>query len=168
LARLRPSNRDLFHQGSKNTSEILANLQKTGTTPKRCAWAKSELDIRYHERSFAAFVAAEKRRDGCAAHSLAEVYSTMTRLPGRHRLRGEQVMLFLENIVEHLALVALTGHEYRVALKEAAEAGIVGGTIYDALTAQCALKVDADIIYTWNTRHCDLFGPSIAKRLKTP
>jgi predicted nucleic acid-binding protein len=55
-------------------------------------------DHEHHERSLKAFVDTDKKRDCCAAHSLAEVYSTMTRLPGRHRLSGEQVLLFLENI----------------------------------------------------------------------
>ncbi len=57
----------------------------------------------------------------------------MTRLPGRHRLSGEQVLLFLENIRERLTLIALTEDEYPATIKEAAEAGVIGGTIYDLL-----------------------------------
>ena len=125
-------------------------------------------DHEHHERSLKAFLGADKTRDYCAAHSLAEVYATMTRLPGRHRLSGEQVLLFLENIRERLALVALSGAECHAAIQEAAEAGIVGGTIYDALIARCALKAKADAVYTWNIRHFEQFGPAIAGRLKTP
>jgi len=124
-------------------------------------------DHEHHERSLKVFVDADKRRDACAAHSLAEVYATMTRLPGRHRLSGEQVMLFLENIRERLALIALTGDEYYAAIKEAAELGVIGGTIYDALIARCALKAKADTIYTWNARHFQQFGSAIVKRLRT-
>jgi predicted nucleic acid-binding protein len=76
-------------------------------------------DHEHHERSLKAFVDADKGQDCCAAHSLAEVYSTMTRLPGRHRLSGEQVLLFLENIRERLSLVTLTGDEYHIAIKDA-------------------------------------------------
>ncbi len=122
----------------------------------------------HHERSLQAFLGAERKRDCCAAHSLAEVYSTMTRLPGRHRLSGEQVLLFLENIRERLALISLTGEEYHATIKDAAGAGIVGGTIYDGLIARCALKAKADAIYTWNTRHFEQLGPTVAKRLRTP
>ena len=68
-------------------------------------------DHEYHERSLKAFISSNGKQDYCAAHSLAEVYSTMTRLPGRHRLSGEQVLLFLENIRERLTLVALTAAE---------------------------------------------------------
>ncbi len=97
---------------------------------------------------------------------MAEVYSTMTRLPGRHRLSGEQVFLFLENIRERLTLITLTGDEYHGAIKEAAEVGIVGGTIYDALIARCALKAKAEAIYTWNTRHFEQFGAEVVRRLR--
>ena len=124
-------------------------------------------DHEHHERSFKAFVDADKARDCCAAHSLAEVYATMTRLPGRHRLRGEQVLLFLENIRERLTLIALTGDEYYTAIKAAAEAGVIGGTIYDALIARCALKAKVDALYTWNARHFQQFGAEIVRRLKT-
>jgi predicted nucleic acid-binding protein len=122
----------------------------------------------HHERSLQVFANADKRRDYCAAHSLAEVYATLTRLPGRHRLSGEQVLLFLENIREHLTLIALTGDEYNAAIRVAAEAGVMGGTIYDALIAHCALKARVDALYTWNTRHFVQFGVTIAKRLRTP
>lgn len=125
-------------------------------------------DHEHHERSLQVFAGADAKRDCCAAHSLAEVYSVMTRLPGRHRLNGEQVMLFLENIRERLALIALTGAEYFAAIKDAAGAGVIGGTIYDGLIARCALKAEAGAIYTWNSKHFEQFGPNIGKRLKTP
>jgi predicted nucleic acid-binding protein len=124
-------------------------------------------DHEHHERSLKAFIDTDKRRDCCAAHSLAEVYSTMTRLPGRHRLSGEQALLFLENIRERLTLITLTGDQYHAAIKDAAEASIIGGTIYDALIARCALKAKVEAIYTWNTRHFQQFGAAIVKRLRT-
>jgi predicted nucleic acid-binding protein len=124
------------------------------------------LQHEHHERSLRAFVDADRRRDCCAAHSLAEVYSAMTRMPGRHRLSSEQVMLFIENIRERLTLITLTGDEYHATIKEAAEAGIFGGTIYDALIARCALKAKVNTIYTWNTRHFEQFGAEIVRRLR--
>jgi predicted nucleic acid-binding protein len=125
-------------------------------------------DHEHHERSLKAFLRADKRRDACAAHSLAEVYATMTRLPGRQRLSGEQALLFLENICERLRLVSLSGDEYYEAVKKASEIGIAGGTIYDLLIARCALKAKAEAIFTWNTNHFELFGDAIRARLKTP
>jgi predicted nucleic acid-binding protein len=122
----------------------------------------------HHAASLEVFLDAGKKEGCCGAHSLAEVYATATRLPGAHRLSGEQVLLFLENIRERLTIVTLTAEEYYKALKEAAAAGIVGGTVYDALLAQCALKARAETIYTWNIRHYQQLGPEITKRLKVP
>jgi predicted nucleic acid-binding protein len=122
----------------------------------------------HHAASLEVFLGAGKKEGCCGAHSLAEVYATATRLPGAHRLSGEQVLLFLENIRERLTIVTLTAEEYYKALKEAAAAGIVGGTVYDALLAQCALKARAETIYTWNIRHYQQLGPEITKRLKVP
>ena len=122
----------------------------------------------HHERSLGAFVGADRKHDCCAGHSLAEVYSTLTRLPGRHRVSGEQALLFLDNIRERFALIALTGEEYHDAIKDAVEAGVIGGMIYDWLIARCAIKAKADAIYTWNIRHFELLGPTVAKRLRTP
>jgi predicted nucleic acid-binding protein len=99
---------------------------------------------------------------------LAEVYATLTRLPGRHRLSGEQVLLFLENIRERLVLVTLDHEEYFAALQQAATTGIVGGAVYDALLAHCALKGHAKTIYTWNVRRFQQMGPEIARRAKMP
>lgn len=125
-------------------------------------------DHEHHEASLNAFLKADRRSSCCAAHSLAEVYATLTRLPGRHRLSGEQVLLFLENIRERLALVTLGPEEYSAAVQEAATAGIVGGAVYDMLIAQCALKAHAETIYTWNVKHFQRMGPEIMRRIKTP
>lgn len=125
-------------------------------------------DHEHHRPSLAAFLPAEKKQACCAAHSLAEVYAALTRLPGKHRLSGEQVLLFLESIEERLTLVALDSREYLSTIKQAAAADIVGGTLYDALLARCALKADAEIIYTWNLDHFRRRAPEVAKRIRTP
>ena len=125
-------------------------------------------DHEHHEASLKAFLRADKRSACCGAPSLAEVYATITRLPGRHRLSGEQVLLFLENIRERLTLVTLDGEEYFAAVRQCALEGIVGGAVYDALLAHCALKVQAEIIYTWNVKHFQQMAPEIARRAKAP
>lgn len=125
-------------------------------------------DHQHHEASLKAFLKADKRLACCGAHSLAEVYATLTRLPGRHRLSGEQVLLFLENVRERLTLVALDAEEYFAAVRQAAAAGIVGGAVYDALLAHCALKVQAETIYTWNVKHFQQLAPEIVRRVRMP
>jgi predicted nucleic acid-binding protein len=124
-------------------------------------------DHEHHEPSLAAFLDADKKHACCAAHSLAEVYSVLTRLPG-NRLSGEQVLLFLEAIDQRLTLIALDAREYYSAIREAADTGVVGGMLYDALLARCARKAAADVIYTWNVQHFRRLGPEVASRVKTP
>jgi predicted nucleic acid-binding protein len=104
----------------------------------------------------------------CGAHSLVEVYATLTRMPGKRRITGEQAMLFIGNIRDRLSIIALNGNEYADTLQASAARGILGGAIYDAMLAQCALKSKAPTIYTWNIRHYGLCGQEIVARLRTP
>jgi predicted nucleic acid-binding protein len=122
----------------------------------------------HHDASLVAFLSADKKTACCAAHSLAEVYSTVTRLPGKTRLSGEQALLFLDNIRERLTLISLDGREYYNAIEHAAAAGIIGGAAYDALLGECAIKAGADTIYTWNVSDFQRLGSAIARRVKTP
>ena len=122
----------------------------------------------HHRASLERFVQFDKSSACCAAHSLVEVYSTITRMPGKHRVSGEQAMLFIQSIRERLLVVTLGGNEYADALAAAAALGIVGGGIYDAMLAHCAIKAKAETIYSWNIRHYALCGPDIVQRLRTP
>lgn len=123
-------------------------------------------DHEHHEPSFAAFLKADPSRACCAGHGLAEVFSALTRMPGKNRVSGDQAMLFLQNVRERLSVVTLTGDEYFAAFTEATSAGIVGGAVYDALLAHSALKSGATTIYTWNVRHFQRLGPEVARRVK--
>ena len=122
----------------------------------------------HHHASLDLFVRFDKSTGCCGAHSLAEVYSTLTRMPGKHRISGEQAMLFIGSMRERLSIIALSGDEYGGVLQTAAGLGIVGGAIYDALLAHCALKAQAKTIYSWNARHYAHCGTEVAKRLRTP
>ena len=122
----------------------------------------------HHSASLAAFLKADPAHAGCAAHSLAEVYATLTRMPADHRASPEQALLILDNIRDRLSVVVLDPDEYYSAIAEAAAEEVAGGTIYDALIARCALKVNAATIYTWNVEHFRRCGPEVARRVRTP
>ena len=62
----------------------------------------------------------------------------------------------------------MSGDEYADALTASATAGVVGGGIYDAMLAHCALKAKPETISTWNERHYGLCGPEVVRRLRTP
>jgi predicted nucleic acid-binding protein len=122
----------------------------------------------HHKASLDRFIQFDKTTGCCGAHSLAEVYSTLTRLPGKHRISSEQAMLFIGSICERLTIVALTGDEYAHALQASSALGIVGGGIYDAMLAHCALKARAKTIYTWNSRHYAMYGQKVVSILGVP
>jgi predicted nucleic acid-binding protein len=122
----------------------------------------------HHQASLKLFIRFDKSTGCCGAHSLVEVFSTLTRMPGKHRISGEQAMLFIADIRERLSLIALDGDEYAKALEHSAARGIVGGGIYDAMLAHCALKARAKTIYSWNGRHYAQCGPEVIRRLETP
>ena len=122
----------------------------------------------HHERSFSLFTSADLKSAACAAHSLAEVYATLTRLPPKHRVSPQQALTFLDAIEERFTLVALSPEEYRLSIHRAAALNVVGGTTYDLVIAACALKARVDTLYTWNVVHFLLLGDEVAKRVRTP
>ena len=76
-------------------------------------------DHEHHEASLAAFVVADKKQACCAAHSLAELYSVLTRLPGKHRSGN---VAFLEAI-RALRCRSCRCREYSSTAREAGAAG---------------------------------------------
>jgi predicted nucleic acid-binding protein len=125
-------------------------------------------DLEHHEASLTLLEKYPQMQICCSAHSMAELYSTLTRMPPPRRARPEEAMLFLGDIKSRLTLIALTPEEYFAAISEYSAMGVVGGAIYDALIARCALKARAEKIFTWNVRHFRQFGPEVEKKLRTP
>ena len=104
----------------------------------------------------------------CAAHSLAELYSTLTRLPAPHRATPEQALKCVETVASRFRLISLDGETYLDTIRQAAPNRISGGTIYDCLIARCAIQSGASQIITWNRRHFEQFGPEVVSRLTSP
>ena len=122
----------------------------------------------HHQASLDVFTRYGRKDACCGAHSLVEVYSALTRMPGKYRISGEQAMLFVGNIRERLTVVGLTPDETFSMLQVNAALGLAGGAIYDALLAGCALKSGAEKLFTWNLRHYGQFGPKVDSLLQTP
>lgn len=125
-------------------------------------------DHEHHEASLALFLRQKKQTSYAAAHSLAETYSVLTGMPGKHRATPDEALLFLSDVRERLTLVTLDQKEYFGVLKSASASGISGGAVYDALIARCALKGKADAIYTWNVKHFNRPDIECAPRVSTP
>jgi len=58
--------------------------------------------------------------------------------------------------------------DYFKVMESSAAANVAGGSIYDAVLAQCALKAHAETIFTWNVKHFKRLGQEVAKRVATP
>jgi predicted nucleic acid-binding protein len=125
-------------------------------------------DHTHHEPSLEVFLKFGKRDVSCATHSLAEVFSVLTGMPGKNRVSADEAMLFISDIEERVSLVSSEISDYKQALLLASKLEIAGGAIYDALIAQAAMKVRARRIYTWNLKHFARLGPEIASRAISP
>ncbi len=125
-------------------------------------------DHEHHLPSIDLFLRFGRARACCSAHSLAEVYATLTGMPGRRRVSGDQALLFLGDIRARLRLVALDEQEYFEVMEASATGGLVGGAIYDAILGHCALKAKAEAIYTWNPKDFLRLSPAIARRVRNP
>jgi predicted nucleic acid-binding protein len=122
----------------------------------------------HHALSLRVFLKAEPPKAFCSSHGLVEFYSTLTRLPGSHRLSGEQVLLILGDIRQRLTVESLTAEETWKLLEDAATRGITGGMAYDFIQARCALKTHATVLYTWNTKHFSRLGKEVSAIARTP
>lgn len=118
-----------------------------------------------HEESQRAFLAISPG-DCCALHTLAEVYATLTGLPVRPRIGAEAAFGFVRQIRAKLDVVSLTVDEYIATLGRTPH--IVGGAVFDALIAGCALKAGADALLTWNAKDFARLGPEVARLVRTP
>ena len=125
-------------------------------------------DHPHHIESLRLLSRAEPSQASCAAHTLAEVYAVMTRLPVKPAIVPEQALLFVMEIRSRLAIISLQADDYVRALQDASERGISGGRVYDALLVHCARKAEAETIYTWNLADFRRIAPDLTDRIRTP
>ena len=103
-----------------------------------------------------------------AAHTLAEVYSSLTSIRPPERVSPKVALQALEAYLLRMTPITLTADECLRAIRDAADKGLVGGMIYDALLLACARKSQAGSIYTWNIKHFQAIAPDLADRIMTP
>lgn len=125
-------------------------------------------DHPHHVPSVALLMTATPTDSYLSSHSLAELYSALTRMPAPYRLTVGQAVEAVRACARKFTLVVIAADEIAPVLERAAALNIQGGTVYDFLIAACAVKSKADAIYTWNRRHYQLFGEEIAGLLRSP
>jgi hypothetical protein len=88
------------------------------------------------------------------------MYAVLTKLPPPLRHTPEQALLGIEeNVLKYFKITSLTGSDYEALIRDAALAGIQGGTIYDAVLLKCAAKIQAEKIFTLNLKHFQSVAP---------
>jgi predicted nucleic acid-binding protein len=104
-----------------------------------------------------------------SGHSLAEMYSVLTRLPRKPRISpGDALRLIQQNVLPHATIVALSGDDYANLLPELSQTGVAGGAVYDAVIAKAADLANADHLLTLNAPHFQRIWPGGAGRVATP
>ena len=122
----------------------------------------------HHDASLALLVRLTKKTGCTAAHCMAEVYSVLGGMPGKDRVTPDEALLFLADVRERLAIITLSEADYVHVLAKAGASGLVGGGICDGLLSRCALKANADVLYTWNVKHFTRLGPDVAAIVRRP
>ncbi len=116
----------------------------------------------HHAQAFPALqrVAAGRDTGFISAHSIAEVYSALTRLPVEPRIHPvEAARIVTENLLPHFEVVPVEKADYLAALNTVKDGGWPGAKIYDALLLSCAAKCEVSRVYTFNLGDFKLLAP---------
>ena len=104
-----------------------------------------------------------------SGHSVAEVYSVLTRLPRTPRIRPEEAwQLLQDNVTSCANLVTLTARDYAALVEELSQRGIIGGAVYDAVIAKAAELAQVERLVTLNEAHFQHVWPAGADRIVSP
>jgi predicted nucleic acid-binding protein len=104
----------------------------------------------------------------CAAHSMAECYSNLTRTGRGYGVPPLAAHEMVVDFSRSLSLIALTSQETMKTIQRAAEQGLAGPLLYDALLLACARKIDAKTIYTNDLDDFRRIAPDLADRIREP
>lgn len=123
-----------------------------------------------HSACFARLKAAESKQiqGFVSTHSLAEIYSVITRFPIQPRIAPNQAQSTITDISQYLEVVPLLFDEYLAAITQMVALNLPGGGIFDALIAQAALKANVDTLLTLNPNHFTRLGEAIANMVQVP
>lgn len=86
------------------------------------------------------------------AHSLAELYAVLTRMPTSPRIGPDTARRLIEDNIRltSIGIVSLDAKDYMEVVDRMATLGLVGGVMYDMLIVQAARKTKAHAILTLN------------------
>ncbi|MEX0777612.1 MAG: PIN domain-containing protein [Phycisphaeraceae bacterium] len=103
-----------------------------------------------------------------AAHSLAEVYAGLTAIPFVPRIAPALALQAIDDNIQSAKLVPLSARDYRATILLAAQRGLTGGAIYDALIARAAQRARVDRLLTFNPTDFHRVWPDGVQRIQVP
>ncbi len=96
-----------------------------------------------------------------SAHSIAELYAVLTRLPVRPRIHpAEATRIIHENLLPHFELITLRKHDYLQAIEFMSTGGWSGAGIYDLLLLLSAGRCPVQRVYTFNVTDFRRLAPA--------
>ncbi|NJR69093.1 MAG: type II toxin-antitoxin system VapC family toxin [Synechococcales cyanobacterium CRU_2_2] len=102
-----------------------------------------------------------------STHTLAELYSVLTRLPRIPKLQPREVNALLGNL-QILEKIVLEPQDYEAAIHRLVNLQLTGGIVFDALIAQAALKAGASRLLTLNAKDFLRLGAEVAPLVVSP
>jgi predicted nucleic acid-binding protein len=123
-----------------------------------------------HSLAFPKLEMAQRRevRGYISTHSLAELYSVMTRLPEPLRVSPDEAQAVIMDLSGYLEVVSLQTEDYQAAITQMVALKLPGGGVFDALIAQAALKAEVNHLLTLNSKDFIRLGEEIALLIKVP
>jgi predicted nucleic acid-binding protein len=95
-----------------------------------------------------------------SAHSIAEMFAALTRLPIHPRINPvEAERIVTENVIRHFTVIPLALEDYMQSINGMASLGLLGAKVYDLLLLSCAARSNVDRIYTFNLADIKQLAP---------
>lgn len=103
-----------------------------------------------------------------STHTIAELYSVLTRLPRNPRISPITAQQLIARNLTPFTKVVLTFEDYQAVLSRMVSLNLPGGGIYDALIAQAAIKAQVALLLTLNPNDFSRLGEDIAQLVQVP
>ncbi len=130
--------------------------------------------IEYHPHNMRVLPWLQQVKEGkdtgvISAHSLAELYTTITTYPIKPRIFPKAAQqLIQQNVLDVFKVITLSEQDYMSVINHLSDSGIIGGVIYDALILKAAIKANVDYVVTLNEKDFKRVYPDFADRIISP
>ncbi len=104
-----------------------------------------------------------------SSHTLAELYAVLTTLPVSPKIKPWMArQLIYDNIQKISKIISLSSSDYISVIKQMADLGLSGGSVYDALIARSAQKSKVDHLITFNVDDFKRVWPEGIEKISQP